>query len=234
MTAANPSRAGEASGPFAPTIDRSEAVFKRAQRHSRRVRFLKYMLPALALVGVGGFIGWSYLSLPDIAGIDVSGAAISDGKLVMANPKLDGFTKDKLPYSMRATRAIQDLGNTDIIRLEEIDAKLPVDPKTSAKIVASTGVYDNGKNRLTIDSDLTVTTTDGMTANLKSADMDMDTGTMTTSDPVEILMNGSTITALSMNMTDNGKVIVFENRVRVHIEPKKKSEAAGDANNAVN
>lgn len=233
MTAAKPSHAEhEIARSAAP--DRSEVVFKRAQRHSRRVRRMKIWLPALALIGVGGFFGWSYVAIPDIAGINIGGAAISDGKLVMANPKLDGVTKDNLPYSMTASRAVQEIGNTDIIRLEKIAANLPVDPKNTAKIVAESGVYDNGKNQLTIDSAMTVTTTDGMTANLKSAHMDMEAGTMSTSEPVEILMNGSKITALSMNMAENGKVIVFENRVRVDIEPENKGEKPGEAKNAVN
>ena len=44
----------------------------------------------------------------------------------MANPKLDGFTKENLPYSMTATRALQDFDKNGIIDLEGIDARLPV------------------------------------------------------------------------------------------------------------
>ena len=211
---------------------RAEDVFARAQRHSRRVRWLKLWLPGVAIAGVIGFIGWSYLSIPTVAGINIEGAAISDGKLVMANPKLDGFTKDKLPYTMTALRAVQDLKDTNVIRLEDIDAKLPVDPKNTANVVAKSGVYDNGKNTLVFDSPMTVTTTDGMTAKLNSASIDMNAGSMSTGDPVEILLNGSRITALSMNMADNGRVIVFENRVRVDIEPRESPDraASGDSN----
>ena len=82
---------------------------------------------------------------------------------------------------------------------------------------------------------MTVTTTDGMTAKLNSANLDMNAGSMSTGDPVEILYKGSKITALSMNMADNGRVIVFENRVRVDIEPSKSADkAASGGSNAVN
>ncbi|MBX3575289.1 MAG: LPS export ABC transporter periplasmic protein LptC [Mesorhizobium sp.] len=214
---------------------RTDDAFVRAQRHSRRVRWLKVWLPALAVAGVIGFVGWSYVSIPTVAGISIEGAGISDGKLVMANPKLDGFTKDKLPYTMTALRAVQDLKDTNMVRLEGIDAKLPVDPKNSAKVVAKSGIYDNAKNTLVFDSPMTVTTTDGMTARLNSASIDMNAGSMSTGDPVEILLNGSRITALSMNMADNGRVIVFENRVRVDLEPGKPADrAANGGSNAVN
>lgn len=214
---------------------RTDDAFVRAQRHSRRVRWLKVWLPALAVAGVIGFVGWSYVSIPTVAGISIEGAGISDGKLVMANPKLDGFTRDKLPYTMTALRAVQDLKDTNMVRLEGIDAKLPVDPKNSAKVVAKSGIYDNAKNTLVFDSPMTVTTTDGMTARLNSASIDMNAGSMSTGDPVEILLNGSRITALSMNMADNGRVIVFENRVRVDLEPGKPADrAANGGSNAVN
>lgn len=214
---------------------RTDHAFVRAQRHSRRVRWLKVWLPALAVAGVIGFVGWSYVSIPTVAGISIEGAGISDGKLVMANPKLDGFTRDKLPYTMTALRAVQDLKDTNMVRLEGIDAKLPIDPKNSAKVVAKSGIYDNAKNTLVFDSPMTVTTTDGMTARLNSASIDMNAGSMSTGDPVEILLNGSRITALSMNMADNGRVIVFENRVRVDLEPGKPADrAANGGSNAVN
>ena len=214
---------------------RTDDAFVRAQRHSRRVRWLKVWLPAFAVAGVIGFVGWSYVSIPTVAGISIEGAGISDGKLVMANPKLDGFTRDKLPYTMTALRAVQDLKDTNMVRLEGIDAKLPIDPKNSAKVVAKSGIYDNAKNTLVFDSPMTVTTTDGMTARLNSASIDMNAGSMSTGDPVEILLNGSRITALSMNMADNGRVIVFENRVRVDLEPGKPADrAANGGSNAVN
>src|SRR5262245_50493814 len=77
-----------------------EAEFHSARHHSRRVRFLKVVLPSLAAAMALGFLGYSYLSKPVRLSMDVASSAISNGKLVMSNPKLEGFTKDNLPYSM--------------------------------------------------------------------------------------------------------------------------------------
>ena len=214
---------GEATASTATGEDRSEAMFRRAGRHSRRVRALKIWLPGLAVAGVAGFIGWSYISAPDTAGISVQGAAVSDGKLVMANPKLDGFTRDNLPYSMTAARAIQDLKETGVILLEDIDAKVPLSPENTASIAAQSGTYDSTKNTLSIDSPITVTTTDGTVVKLLSANVDMAAGSMATPQPVDITLDGSHISADSMTISENGKVLIFERRVRVAIEPKKAS-----------
>lgn len=197
---------------------RGHEDFASAERHSRRVRTLKVVLPAIAVLMAAGFAGYSWLLTPPGVSVDVLGTTVSDGKLVMASPKLDGFTKEDQPYSVSAARAVQDLGNTDVITLEQIDAKLPFDGENFATITAPTGIYDKSKNTLDVNSEMTVTTTDGMTARFQSAQVDIGAGTLTTADPVSIKLEGSRIAADSMTVSDDGKLLVFEKRVRVEVD----------------
>jgi lipopolysaccharide export system protein LptC len=199
----------------------SPEAFRRAERHSRIVRVLKGALPVLAAALALGFLGYSYVMTPSSVAVQADGSAISDGKLVMANPKLDGFTKDNRPYSMTAIRAIQDFQNEGVVQLEGISAKLPIDAENWATIGAEGGVYDRDKNTLEIDTEITVKTADGMTAKLKSATLDIAGGGMTTEDPVDIRMDGATITSDTMAIRENGKVLVFEKRVRMDIDPQR-------------
>lgn len=221
--------------PSRPNNSARAAEFHQAQHHSRRVRWLKFLLPSLAAVMAVGFFAYSYVSSPVKVAVDIASSAISDGKLVMASPKLEGFTKDNLPYSMTASRALQNLDTTGVIELEDIDAKLPVDEKNTATIDAAKGVYDRDKNTLDISSDITVTTTDGMVAKLKSAFIDISKGDLKTGDAVDIAMKGTNITADSMTILENGKVLVFEKRVRMQLDPgkiKAGQQADGDTNAA--
>lgn len=221
--------------PLRPNNSARAAEFHQAQHHSRRVRWLKFLLPSLAAVMAIGFFAYSYVSSPVKVAVDIASSAISDGKLVMASPKLEGFTRDNLPYSMTASRALQNLDTTGVIELEDIDAKLPVDAKNTATIDAAKGVYDRDKNTLDISSDITVTTTDGMVAKLKSAFIDIGRGDLKTGDAVDIAMKGTNITADSMTILENGKVLVFEKRVRMQLDPgkiKAGQQADGDTNAA--
>ena len=193
-------------------------AFGRAQRHSRRVRILKFAIPLLAVVIAIGFPVYSYLAAPISVAVQAEGTAFSNGKLVMANPKLNGFTKQKQPYSMTALRAIQDVTKQGIIELEGINAKVPIAVDNVATVNASRGVYDRDGNTMNLTSDVTVTTSDGMQAKFKSVFLDMGKGTMKTNDPVDVGSGGSRITADSMSVQDNGKVLIFENRVRVNID----------------
>ena len=204
-------------------------AFDRAQRHSRRVRVLKFAVPLAAVLIAVAFPVYSYLAAPVSVAVQAEGTAFSNGKLVMANPKLNGFTKQKQPYSMTALRAIQDVSTQGIIELEGIDAKIPVGPDNIAAIKASHGTYDRNGNTMNLTSDVDITTTDGMQAKFKSVFLDMGKGTMKTGDPVDVSREGSRITADSMSVQDNGKVLVFENKVRVNIDSAALKTAEGNS-----
>ncbi len=208
---------------------RPEKSYEAARRHSRRVVALKIGVPVGALLLVGMFAGWAWLSSPGGLSVDLTGSAVKDGKLVMANPRLNGFTKDNLPYEMMAERAIQDLTITSKIALEKIDARLPIEAEKWADISADNGVFDNEANTLDVTSPMTITTTDGMRAELRSAFVDMSTGRIISSEPVRISMNGSLLNANTLTVEDRGKIIIFEDNVRMTILPDqlKTGEADG-------
>lgn len=218
-----------------PTRSRGDA-FGRAQRHSRNVRRLKILLPVLGLLLVTGFAAMSIVSAPPAVSVQETDSDFAEGKLVMANPKLEGFTKSGQPYSMVAGRAVQDFEQQGIVRLEGIDAKMPVEKDNWARVQAESGVFDRNENTLDVKTDITVTTTDGLVAKLKSAFLDINNGNLKTAEPVDIQSNGSTITAGSMAILENGKRVIFEKRVRVHIDPDrvKAAEAARRDINASN
>lgn len=210
-------------------------AFGLAQRHSRRVRVLKLAVPLAATIIAVAFPVYSYLAAPAAIEVQSDSSAVADGKLVMAYPKLNGFTKDKLPYAMTAMRAIQEVAKQGVIELEGINAKLPITADNTASIVSSNGTYNRDGNTLSLTSDVTISTTDGVVAKLKSVYLDMGKGIMKTSDPVDISRGGSRITADSMSVEGNGKVLVFENRVRVNIDPanlKAAEEKSGEPNAA--
>jgi lipopolysaccharide export system protein LptC len=199
---------------------RKEA-FATALKHSRRVRALKVIVPTAAVLMAGAFAAASYALTPAKVNVATDDTAYANGKLVMANPKLEGVTKDNRPYTMNAIRAIQDLKSQDVIELEDISAKLPINVQDWVSVDAKTGTYDRLANTLKVTSPLTVKTTDGMTAQLTSAFLDISKGNLETAEPVEIVINGTRVQADSMKVFEKGKVLVFENRVRMHINAEQ-------------
>lgn len=212
--------------------DRVERAFRRARRHSGRVRFLKLVLPVLAVLIIGGFVARSWVASSfEEAGIGLEGVTLESGRIVMANPTLDGYTGDNRAYSVRADRAIQDIGGMGRIDLEGIIARLEMEDGSIANVEAATGTFDEAAGELRITSELTVAIEGGMTARFASADIDVNAGTMTTPDPVEVDLSGTRVNAESMAVTDNGAVIVFDRRVRVQMDPRQMQSAAGGGEN---
>ena len=210
--------------------------FRKARLHSRDVRWMRVVMPILAVVLTVVFSGYTYLVSSSTLNVDVGAAAFAEGKLVMANPKLDGFTKDSRPYSMTATRALQDLDKEGVVELEQIVANLPVDAENWASIDALHGVYDNGTNTLDVNSAMTVRTTNGLLAKLQSAFLNINDGALKTTDPVDITLDGTNITADTMTILENGKVLIFDKRVRMNIQPGKMTAGneTGGGKNAAN
>ena len=204
----------------------SDDLFEKARRHSRRVRFLKRVLPIGAAVAVAVFVGAIYFSSPGSLGFQLGSTSVQDGRLVMENPKLDGFTTDNRAYSMSASRASQLIGQGNLIDLEGIDARLPLDSNDWITITAETGTFDRAANRLDVTSTMRARTENGLDARFQSARVDISSGSLETSDPVEIDLDGTRVSADSMQIIDDGAVMIFENRVRMRIEGDKLQSAA--------
>lgn len=204
-----------------------EAAFRRARSHSRKVRVLKLALPVTALLLAGSFAAYSYISVPGSVSFDISKSAYSDGKLVMANPKLEGFTRDSRPYSMSATRALQHIDKTGVVDLEGIIAKLPVGGENFAMINTDRGVYNREKNTLKIVTPISVKTTDGLLVTLQSAYLEIEKGVLKTKDPVDIKVGGVKLSADAMSVLENGKVLIFQKRVKMELTPDRLKGRAG-------
>lgn len=194
-------------------------AYRLATRHSRRVRLLKIALPAAALVIGAIFAAVSIVRtyLPD--NLQMESATIEDGKIVMRNPAIAGRNDDGISYSMKAERALQDMKQPDVITLENILAKMPVNEKTIAEVIATTGIYDRGKNLLDMTAPFTINLNTGLTAAFQSANLDVNGGTMSTTEPVSIKSPSASIVAQSLRMTDKGRVVVFEGKVVVDVDP---------------
>ncbi|MEO3386819.1 LPS export ABC transporter periplasmic protein LptC [Mesorhizobium sp. CAU 1741] len=191
---------------------------------------LKFMLPLAALLIVCGFIARSWLSVPDGVSVNLAGTAIENGRLVMSDPKLDGFTRENRAYTMTAVKAIQDIGDASRIDLEGIKAKLPFNEANWLTVDAATGLYDRDADTLNLGKAISVFTDNGVKANLTSATVDIGSGHITSNEPVDIALDGARLAADSMTIKDNGAVVIFERRVRMEIDPKRMQTAANEGN----
>lgn len=198
--------------------DKGAAVFQAAQRHSQRVKKLKTALPVLAVIMGAVFSWFTFFATPaPTLKIDL-GNGVESGKLIMAKPNLNGFTKANRPYNMTADKATQDINQSGVITLEGMRATLPVGETGEATVTASSGVYDNANGLLRFEKDLSVTTNDGLEAKLRSAEVSIGSGQIKTDKPVDIKKGGTQILADRMVIEGNGDMVVFDGNVHLLME----------------
>ncbi|MEM5471295.1 LPS export ABC transporter periplasmic protein LptC [Hoeflea sp. AS60] len=209
---------------------RSHAEYQRARTHSRLVRVLKILLPLSAAFVVVAFIVVSWLDSLVPEGVGIESVVIRDGKLVMQNPVMSGEGPGARPYTMRAARAIQDLTSPEVIMLENIQADLPVSNGDQAVLNATSGTYNRTAQTVVFDKPFTVTSEKGMSAEMQSASVNLATGSLTSDQPVSISSGDASVVAQSVQMTDKGRVIIFQDKVRMTINPSALKSKDGATN----
>jgi lipopolysaccharide export system protein LptC len=205
---------------YDPTASRGEQAFLAAHRHSRLVRRLRYILPALAIAAVGLFWATIRFVPSDLAAIvSLPSIDAASHSIVMDKPHISGFEGTRRAYEVKADSAVQSLDDPKVMTFKAIDASVGLDTAGTAKIDAATGVYDAKDNTLVLKDGIAVKTTTGYWASFKEAVIDLTAGSLVSSQPVEIRTNEGTIRANSVEVSDRGKRIAFRNGVSVTYLP---------------
>jgi lipopolysaccharide export system protein LptC len=221
---------GEAAGRrrfhYDPGRGRGTDAFDAARRHSSRVRWVKIVLPVLALVAVAVFWGSAQFIPTDLATIArLSGIDAASESIVMEKPHISGFEGTRQAYDVMADRAVQSLNDPKVVTFDDIDAHIGLDAAGTASLDASTGVYDGNHNTLVLTEGI-ATTTDGYWASFRQAAIDLGEGSLVSEGPIEIRTSEGTIRANGLQVSERGKRITFLNGVSVTYLPPGELAAA--------
>jgi lipopolysaccharide export system protein LptC len=196
-----------------------------ADRHSRRVRRLKILLPtaAIAIVLLIVAVAWVQSRLQGT--LDVRNVLFSKDGLTMVEPRLSGNSGGRA-YDVSAQRAVQSLQNPKIIDLEGIDGRIEMADASWTKIEAARGRYDGTREWLTLDGSVRVTTSSGWQATAEHAEADLTDGRITTDTPVRITGATARIDADGIDVSDGGHRVRFSGNVRLLLQP---GDGSGEA-----
>jgi len=214
------------------STDNRENEYREALKHSTKVKFWKIAFPVIGILLILGIMGTFVVKSIEVPDIAIDNINLSDGKLVMENPELSGFDKEKRPYNLTATKAIQDASNPNQVELEDIQAELPMDEKITATITAGNGVYDADAKTLELTRKVNLVTSSGMVLNLEDASVDIGNSIMHTNNPITGTSPQADISSNAMMIEDGGNKLIFEGRVRMTLRPDelKKADTDNDQN----
>lgn len=194
-------------------------VYQAALKHSGTVRRLKIILPLAAVVISALFIAVSFVRafLPE--NIKIESAKVENGEIVMEKPTVSGRNADGIAYSMTAVRALQSIVHPNMIRLQDIHAKVPVNDGLMARVTAKAGTFDRGNDKLDMTEPFTLDLSSGISAYFKSAHLDIKEGSMQTDDPVSVVGSQFSIVANRLIIDDKGNEIIFDGGVKMKTAP---------------
>jgi lipopolysaccharide export system protein LptC len=206
-------------------------VYRDARRHSGLVRWLKIILPALAGAGIVAFLVTIKTMTSDIADLfTLASIAVDSKNLIMEKPHLSGFKGTEHSYEVHAERAVQDLTNPKVVRLEMIDAEFGLTSEVRVSLDATAGVFDGDKETLELSKGITVSSTDGYAAKLDMANVDLRGGTLVSEGTIEISSVDGLIRSRALSISDHGKKIAFTGGVSLTFvpPPPPAPQAAGE------
>lgn len=207
------SLAGEQHGVAFPARPRtnSERLYRRAMRHSRRVRGLRVCLLGAVVVVLGGVVVENYL--PTVGALrlpgEVGSVVIRGTTITMQKPRLTGYTSDGRAYQFNAEAAAQDITKPDLVQLEQIHSKMAMADKSTVDLWADAGVYDMKGDMLTLNNNIRLVSSTGYQARLSQAVVDMRKGNVVSDSPVWVKLLDGWLDAKRLEITDNGDVLRF-------------------------
>ncbi|MDR3467329.1 MAG: LPS export ABC transporter periplasmic protein LptC [Xanthobacteraceae bacterium] len=214
-----------------------EARFRRAARHSRRVRLLRKAIPAvvaLALLLIAGASIFNPFRLLAKLPINMDNLTVSGTKITMASPHLTGFTPDQRPYELRARTATQDVTDPVHVELHDLTSKVQMEDKSTVTMDALSGLFDTKTQVLELKDKIFLQTSTGYEARLSQATVDMASGSVTSNQPVAVKLLNGTLDANGLHITEGGALVVFEGGVSMLLNMDNNGAPAGAAAAATN
>jgi lipopolysaccharide export system protein LptC len=198
-----------------------EARFAVAARHSRMVRILRISVPAAVVLAMAVIVFVSLYNpfrmlLPKLP-VDIGNLVVSGTKITMEAPHMAGFSSDRRPYELWAKTATQDITNPDHVELSVLRAKVQMEDRSTVTMDARTGHYDSKQQLLELRKDIFLQSSTGYEAKLSQALLDINKGTVTSEERVDVKLLNGTLAADKLRILNSGEVVRFEGNVVMHL-----------------
>ncbi|HUN49994.1 MAG TPA: LPS export ABC transporter periplasmic protein LptC [Candidatus Sulfotelmatobacter sp.] len=193
-------------------------------RHTRRSRFvglMKLSLPLAALVLVALIIAWPQLySRYDRLNLSFAKVEVGDHELRMASPRYQGMDANGRPYLVTADTATQIGTEHQIVKLTNIHADMALDNGGWATLTAKHGIYHEDEKVLWLEGDVSVYSDDGYEFHSPTATCNVNTGEVSSDDPVKGQGPTGLLDANAFWLADKGNHMRFTKGVKMTLYPQ--------------
>jgi lipopolysaccharide export system protein LptC len=198
-----------------------------ADRYSRRVLFLKRMLPAVGLTLLLLVAVWPRLH-PLLQQVQLGFPAIDlheARELRMVHPRYAGLDRYNRPYVITAEAGRQVPDREDVMALEQPKAVMTVHGGASVVVTAATGIYQSQAQLLDLFDDVTLVHENGTRLVTRRGHLNLSDNTAEGHDPVEGHGPNGDISGEGFQILSKGDTIIFTGRSNLLLKGTKPSSA---------
>jgi lipopolysaccharide export system protein LptC len=181
-------------------------------------------LLAIALISAAAFVN-PLSRLP--ADLSVGRVGLEGTKVTLDFPKITGVQNDGQPFQIKARSAIQDITKPNVVELLGIESSIGAADHSTTWVTASRGVYDSLLDKLALEGDIRIKNSSGYDIWLKTAKIDFKTGGLVSDEPVKVVIEGGTIAAKQLDVSDSGHKVSFGGEVTSTIKLAERELEAG-------
>lgn len=197
------------------------------QGWSRTVGLLKILLPTVALALVVLVIVWSQSRNGD-PGFRLGFTLVTPEdmrQLSMVNARYAGRNKNRQPYLVTASTAIQATPNADVIHLTNPKGDITMNSGAWVALTAPAGDYRQDAQLLDLRDGVNLFHDSGMEFNTPTAHLNLKDSTAHGFDPVVGHGPAADITSIGFQVLEGGNRIVFNNKAHLTLYRKKATPA---------
>lgn len=208
-----------------PVPDRADDRQARAHwaapgsEHDRRVRRLRFLVPAIGLALVLLLVVAPLLTRGDISFVlDREGAGRAEERLRAEATEYRGLDKDGRPFTLNAGRAVQAKTGDDVL-MQDLSARLAL-PDGTAAVTAERGRFDQSAERVAVEGPVQVTAPDDYRLRTSDVDVDLKSRTLQSRGEVTGTLPIGTFRADKLEADLADRTVRLEGRVRLKMEGK--------------
>jgi lipopolysaccharide export system protein LptC len=140
---------------------------------------------------------------------------------------VSGLDTEQQPYEVTAKRGWQDDATPTLVHLEAPEGIFRRPSGTEYTIIAETGLYDTETKKLDLTGNVILEQKDRFKARMDRANVVVEEKRLTSDSQVAVTFGSGTVNANGMQITDDGRRILFLNGVKARFDAP---QAKGDVN----
>ena len=148
-------------------------------------------------------------------------------QIVGSFSRIAGFDRENQPYEVTAKRGYQDKEKANLVHLESLVATFRRSSGQSFEVTSKTGVFDSKAKEMDLEGKVEIVEAGRFTATMEKAHIMMEKKNLVSDVPVVVEMGSGTIRANGLQITNDGKNILFLNGVKARFtETENKGDNA--------